>query len=82
MPWDLPRLIIKSRPDEKWAWPWASGAPKILWLSFNICAMAEASNFKFGMSQRFAKAHHKITPKGNVGVALGWGSCKIFEVSL
>ena len=26
--------------------------------------MAEASEFKFGMPLEFAKAHHKITPRG------------------
>jgi len=31
--------------------------------------MAEASNF--GMQLGFAKAHHKITPRKKVGVALG-----------
>jgi len=29
--------------------------------------MAEASNFKFGMLVGFAKAHHKITPRGKSG---------------
>jgi len=38
---------------------------------FNISAMAEASEFKFGMLLGFAKAHHIITPKRKVGVALG-----------
>ena len=28
-------------------------------LLFNICATAEASNFKFGMLLGFAKPHHK-----------------------
>ena len=40
---------------------------------FNICAMAEASNFKFGMQLEFAEAHHKITPRGNSGHSLGLG---------
>ena len=31
----------------------------------------EASDHKFSMQLRFAKAHHKITPRGKVGVALG-----------
>jgi len=38
---------------------------------FNIFATAEASDFKFGTLIGFAKAHHKITPRGKVGVALG-----------
>ena len=31
----------------------------------------EASDFKFGMQLRFAKAHHEIPLEENVGVALG-----------
>jgi len=38
---------------------------------FNICATAEASNFKFGMLLGFAKAHHKNRNQKKVGVALG-----------
>ena len=34
--------------------------------------MAEASDFKFGTKLGFAKAHHKTTHKGKVGVALQW----------
>jgi len=33
--------------------------------------MAEASDFKFGTQLGFAKTHHKTTPSGKVGVALG-----------
>jgi len=33
--------------------------------------MAEANNLKFGTQLGFAKAHHKITPTGKVGMALG-----------
>jgi len=33
--------------------------------------MAEASSFKFGMQLGFAKANHKITPRGKLGVAFG-----------
>jgi len=32
--------------------------------------MAEACDFKFGTQLGFAKAHHKITPGGKVGVTL------------
>jgi len=42
-----------------------------LGLPFNISTMAEASDFKFGTLLGFAKAHHKIAPRGKVGVALG-----------
>jgi len=38
--------------------------PKIWKFPFNICTMAEASDFKFGTQLGFAKAHHKITPIG------------------
>jgi len=31
---------------------------------FNISATAEANDFKFGKQLGFAKAHHKITPRG------------------
>jgi len=33
--------------------------------------MAEAMDFKFGTQLGFAKTHHKTTPGGKVGVALG-----------
>jgi len=36
-----------------------------------ISGIDEASDFKFGMQLGFAKADHKITPGGKVGVALG-----------
>ena len=69
--WGLPRPIIKSHAEEKWAWPWAREAPQFLESPFNISATAEASDFKFGMQLWFAKAHQKITSRGKVGVALG-----------
>ena len=37
---------------------------------FNISAMAEASDFKFGTQLAFAKAHHKITPRWKSGGGL------------
>jgi len=40
-------------------------------LPFNIFAKVEASDFKFGMQLGFSEAHHKITPREKVGVALG-----------
>jgi len=33
--------------------------------------MAEAKDFEYGTQLGFAKAHHKTTPSGKVGVALG-----------
>jgi len=44
--------------------------PKMWGFLFNIYTMAEASDFKFGTQLGFDKAHHKITPRGQVGVAL------------
>jgi len=35
--------------------------------------MAEVSDFKFGAQLGFAKAHHKITPRGKSGGGLGLG---------
>jgi len=45
--------------------------PKIWGFLFNIYAMAEASDFKFGTQLGFAKPHHKDTTSGKVGVVLG-----------
>jgi len=33
--------------------------------------MAEASDFEIGTQLGFANIHHKITPRGKVGVDLG-----------
>jgi len=59
--------------------------PKVLGFHFNICTTAAVSNFKFGMQLGFAKDHHKTTPRGKNGYALGlgklpniWGSSLIF----
>ena len=38
---------------------------------FNISATAEASDFKFSTQLGFAKAHHKITPRGKSVGGLG-----------
>jgi len=35
---------------------------------------------KFGIQLGFAKAHHKTTPREEVGVAMSWGSSHIFGV--
>ena len=45
--------------------------PEILGFPCNISATVEASDIKFGTQLGFAKAHHKITPRKKVGVALG-----------
>ena len=59
--------------------------PQILGFPFNICATAEAINFKFGMPLGFAKAERKTTPRGKSGRGLGlrklpniWNSPFIF----
>jgi len=63
--------IIKSDPEEKWGWPWASQAPQNFRFLYNISATAMNSDFKFGKPLEFAKSHHKITRREKVGVALG-----------
>ena len=68
--WSLPRPIIKSYAEEKWAWPWLMAAPKIVGFPFNISATALATDLKFGVQLGFVKGHHKIKPRGTVGVAL------------
>jgi len=49
----------------------AREAPQNLGFPFHIYTVAEAREFKFGTQLGFAKAHHKTTPRGQVGVALG-----------
>ena len=39
-------------------------------LCHKIYRMAKANDFKFGMQLGFARAHHKLSPAGKVGVAL------------
>jgi len=48
--------------------------PKIWRFPFNISATAEAIDFKFGTQFGFGKAHHIITPRRKMVVALGYGS--------
>jgi len=70
--WCLPWPNIKSHAEERvWAWTWARETRKHLEFPFNNYTMAESSDFKFGTQFAFAKAHHKTTPRGKVGVALG-----------
>jgi len=69
--WGLARPIIKSHPEEKWAWPWAKEGPKFWRFPFNISATAEASDLKFGTQLGFAKARHQILSEEKVDVALG-----------
>ena len=69
--WGLLRPIIKSHYNRKWVWPWTRAASRNLGFPFNISGTAEASDFKFGTQLRFAKAHHKITPRGKSVGGLG-----------
>jgi len=71
--------------EEKWAWPWATGASQNWWFPFNISATTEDSDFKIGRLVGFAKAHYKIPPgrKEGRGPKLGelpkiWGFPLIF----
>jgi len=59
---------IKSGCD-----PGLGELPKIWGFPFNISGTAEAIDFKFGKQLRFAKAHHKITPRGKSIGSLGLG---------
>ena len=47
--------------------------PEIWGFPFNISAIAEASDFKFGTQLGSVKAHHKITPRGKSEGGLGLG---------
>jgi len=47
--------------------------PEIWGFPFIISATAEASDFKFGTQLEFAKADHKIIPRGKSGHGLGLG---------
>jgi len=51
--------------------PWARGALQNFGVPYDISVMAEARDFKFGTQLAFAKAHHKTTSRGKVGVVLG-----------
>jgi len=62
---------LKLAIGKNWRDPGLGKLPEILRFPFNISSTAEASDFKFGMQLWFAKAHHKITPRVKVGVALG-----------
>jgi len=68
----LPRPIIKSQQEEKWAWPWARRSPYFWGFPFNISATVEASDFKTGMQLwGLPRPIVKITLRRKVGVALG-----------
>jgi len=68
----LPRPIEKLLAEKKAAVVMGHGSsPKIWGFPFNIYTVGEASDYKFGTQLGFIKAHHKTTPRRNVGVALG-----------
>jgi len=67
----FPRPIIKLHSEEKWAWPWARGAPQNLGFPFNISATTEDSDFKIGRQVGFAEAHHNISHERKVDVVMG-----------
>jgi len=54
---------MKSYTEQKWAWPWAREALKNLGFSYNIFAMAEASDFKIGMRLGFPRPIIKSQPE-------------------
>ena len=66
----LPGLSSNFTRRKSGSGPGLGELPKIWRFPFNICTMAEASNFKFGTQVGFAKAHHKITPIEKSGMAL------------
>jgi len=68
--WAWPRSIKKSHPEKSGRDHGLQELPNILGFPFNISAKAKSSDFKFGMQLGFAKAHHKITPRGKVDVGL------------
>jgi len=75
--------IIKSHPEEKWAWPWARVAPQTWGFPVDISATTEGSDFKTGRLVGFAKAHHKIPPKSKRGRGPGlWEFPKIWVFPL
>jgi len=67
----LPRTIIKSYPEEKWAWPWARELPKrgstsifTQWLKLGTSNLVHG----FGLPRSTIKPHPEVKW---VGVALG-----------
>jgi len=69
--WGLLRPIIKPTRRKSGCGHRLGELYEIRGFPFNISATAEASDFKFGTQLGLAKAHHKITPIGKVGVSLG-----------
>jgi len=71
MPLGFAKAHYHIRLEESRCGPGLGDLPEIWGFPFNVSATAEASDFKFGTQFGFAKTHHKITPRGKVGMALG-----------
>jgi len=80
--WGLPRPIIQSHAEERMGVPWAKEAAQNLGVPFNICTMAEATDFKFGTQLGFTKAHHKIPHRKKLDMVLYHRSFPKFWSSL
>jgi len=69
--WTLPKPITNPTQKKSWLGHGLLELPKILEFPFNISPTAEAGDLKFSMPLVFAKARHKITPRGKLSMALG-----------
>jgi len=68
--WGLPRPISNPIKEKNWSDPKLGELSKIWGFPFNISAMAEANDFKFGAQLGLAKERHKITRRRKGCVAL------------
>jgi len=73
---------MKSTRRKSGCGPELGELPEIWGFPFNISATAEARNFKFDTQLGFAKAHHKITPRGKCGYGLALGKLPKFWAPL
>ena len=59
--WGLPRPIIKSHAEEKWAWPWSSELPKIYGFSLIFLQQLKLATSNLvcilGLSRAIIKSH-------------------------
>ena len=65
--WGLPRPIKNPTQKKSGCCPGLGQLPKIWRFPFNIYAMAEASDFKFGTQLGFPTSSYKITLKDKNG---------------
>jgi len=77
--WCLPRPIIKYYQKNSGCGPGLRDLFNILGFPYNISAMTEASDLKFGAQLGFAKDHHKVARRRKWGVALDWELAKIWS---